>query len=65
MVQGFTVASAVTTGKKDIGKLEVGYKADMVVFDQDLYSVQPKNFNKDNPKLLATYVGGKKVYEAK
>jgi len=64
IVRGFTEGSARTTGKKDVGKLDVGYNADIVVYDTDLYAVTPEGFTKDNPKVLATYVGGKKVYEA-
>lgn len=64
MVHGLTVGSASTTGKSDVGKLDVGYKADMVVYDQDLYAVDPEKFTKDNPKLLSTWVGGCKTYEA-
>ncbi|MEI6531140.1 MAG: amidohydrolase family protein, partial [bacterium] len=38
MIRGFTVGSAQTTGSEDIGALDIGKKADLVVFDQDLYS---------------------------
>jgi len=62
MVHGFTAGSAATTLKQDVGKLDVGYVADMVVYDKDLYSFDSKAFNKDNPKVLSTWVGGKKVY---
>ncbi len=62
VVRGFSLGSAKTTGMKDVGKLDIGYKADLVVFDKDLYSTAPNEFNKDNPKVLATYVGGRKMY---
>lgn len=65
MVKGFSVGSNVTTGKKDVGTLDIGKKADIVVFDLDLYSVPPEKFNADNPKVLATYVSGQKAYEMK
>jgi predicted amidohydrolase YtcJ len=62
MIHGLTVGSAATTGRKDIGKLDVGYKADIVVYEKDLYSVPPKKLTKDYPKVLETYVGGRKVF---
>ncbi|MBP8283768.1 MAG: amidohydrolase family protein [Chromatiaceae bacterium] len=58
MIHGFTIGSAATTGRIDIGKLEVGYKADLVIFDQDLNALAPGDFTKDHPKVLATYVNG-------
>ncbi len=64
VAHGFTVGSARTTGKSDIGKLDVGYKADMVIYEKDLYSVSPEKFSKDYPKLISTWVGGRKAYEA-
>ena len=45
--------------------LEVSYEADFVVYDKDLYSVSPDMFDKDNPKVVSTWVGGRKVYESK
>lgn len=65
VIHGLTVGSAATTPRKDLGKLDVGYMADMVVYDKDFYSVDSQAFNKDYPKVLATWVGGKKVYETK
>jgi len=62
VINGLTVGSAATTPKKDIGRLDIGYKADMVVYDQDLYSVPLDKFTKDNPAVLATYISGKQVY---
>jgi len=62
MIRGFTVGSARTTGSSDIGTLDIGKKADLVVFDQDLYSVAPEKFTQDNPKVLATYIGGRMVF---
>lgn len=64
VVRGLTEGSTKTTGKSDTGKLDVGYKADMVVYDQDLYAVAPEKFTKDNPKVLATWANGRKAYEA-
>ncbi len=64
IVHGFTVGSTRTTGQNDTGKLDVGYKADMVVYEKDLYSVSPVKFSRDYPKLLSTWVGGRKTYDA-
>jgi len=64
VVHGFTVGSTATTSRNDTGVLYPGYKADIVVYDQDLYSVPLDKFSKDNPKVLATYVGGRQVYRA-
>jgi len=64
VIHGLTVGSARTTGKNDTGKLDKGYKADIVVYDKDLYTVSPEKFTKDYPKVLSTWVGGKKTCEA-
>ncbi|MDM7935227.1 MAG: amidohydrolase family protein, partial [Methanothrix sp.] len=64
VVRGFTVGSTATTSRNDTGVLYPGYKADMVLYDKDLYLVPIDEFSKDNPKVLATYVGGREVYRA-
>ena len=64
VVHGFTVGSTATTSRNDTGVLYPGHKADIVVYDQDLYSVPLDKFSKDNPKVLATYVGGIQAYKA-
>lgn len=61
VVSGLTSGSTATTSRNDTGVLYPGYKADLVVFDQDLYSVPFDEFSKDNPKVLATYVGGRRM----
>lgn len=63
-VSAFSLGSARTTGKNDTGKLYPGYKADMVVYNNDVNFMDPETVKKDNPKLLATYVGGRKVFQA-
>jgi predicted amidohydrolase YtcJ len=63
VVHGFTVGSTATTSRNDTGVLYPGYKADMVVYDRDLYSMPLDKFSKDNPKVLATYIGGRQVYQ--
>ncbi len=49
--------------EKEIGSLETGKLADMVVWDRDYYSI-PVDEIKD-VKALMTFVGGKVVYERK
>lgn len=63
LLQGLAQGSATTVASPDTGKLEVGYWADFVVYDQDLYSVPPDKFSKDNPKVMSTWVGGRQVYQ--
>jgi len=62
MIEGFTVGGYATTRELSAGKLEIGYKADIVVYEKDLYSVPPAELSKDNPRVLATWVGGRQVY---
>lgn len=64
MIRGLTVGSAKTTGRDDTGTLEVGKKADIVVYETDLLAVPPEKFTASYPKVLSTYLGGKKVYDA-
>jgi predicted amidohydrolase YtcJ len=64
MIKGFTVGSYATTRETNVGKLEIGYKADIVVYEKDLYPVPPAELSKDNPRVLATWVGGRKVHSA-
>lgn len=61
IVEGFTLGSARTTEKLDTGKLDIGYKADIVVFDQDLYALEPEEFTARNPEVVATYLSGQRV----
>ncbi len=61
MIHGFTAGSAATTGQADIGRLDVGYQADMVIFNQPLSAVAPVDFSADNPHVLATYLAGVRV----
>ncbi len=62
VINGLTAGSSETSPKRDVGRLDVGYKADIVVYDRDLYSIPPSEFDKDNPKVLATYIGGRQAY---
>ena len=65
LIQGFSRGSANTTVFKNIGTLEIGHKADMVVYDKDLYSLSPEELDSDNPKVLSTWINGRKVFETK
>jgi predicted amidohydrolase YtcJ len=60
-IHGLTVGSAATTGRREIGRLDVGYQADMVVYDRDLYTLAPEAFTKDNPRVVATWLCGEKI----
>ncbi len=59
VVQGLTVGSARTTGQRDVGMLHVGYKADMVVYEEDLYGIAPEALSATYPALVSTWVGGR------
>lgn len=62
MVHGFSYGSYATTGATDLGKLEIGYKADMVVYDNDLYQIKASDFTKDYPKVTSIWIGGRLTY---
>ncbi len=61
LIRGFTVGSRATVCMQDTGVLDIGCKADIVVFDKDLYSVPVQELSEDNPKVLSTWVGGCKM----
>jgi predicted amidohydrolase YtcJ len=62
MIEGFTVGGyATTTREANVGRLHIGYKADIVVYEKDLYSVSPAELSKDNPRVLSTWIGGRRV----
>ena len=46
--------------EKEVGSIEVGKKADFIVLDKDLLKVDEKEILQTN--VLATYIGGIKVY---
>ncbi|EFL50744.1 Amidohydrolase 3 [Solidesulfovibrio fructosivorans JJ]] len=64
LLSGFTQGSAATTGKSDVGALAPGMKADMVLYERDLYDVAPQDLAAANPKVLATWVSGRKAFDA-
>ncbi len=60
-LKAYTVAGAYSSFEEDIkGSLEPGKLADFVILDQDLRKIDPADIRKVN--ILATYVGGRKVY---
>ncbi len=65
LINGLTAGSAATTTRKDIGTLEVGNKADMVVYNYDLYSLTPQQLTNKTAKVLSTWVGGKLKHDSK
>ena len=64
MIKGFTIGSAASTYLRDVGKLDIGYKADIVVYDKDLYYLSTDELEIDNPKVVSTWINGKKIFEA-
>ena len=46
----------------DTGIIAAGNHADFVVLDQDIFTMEPMNIDKTN--IVATYIGGEKVYGA-
>ena len=61
LIEGFTSGGLATTTLTNVGKLHIGYKADIVVFETDLYHVPPYQLSKDFPRVLGTWVGGRKT----
>lgn len=64
MIHGFSYGSNATTPSTDLGKLEKGYKADMVVFNKDLYDVPPEEFTASYPKVTSIWIGGMNTYKS-
>lgn len=63
MINGLSYGSYATTPSKDLGKLEKGYKADIVVFEKDLYSISADTFSAIYPKVKSIWIGGRKTFE--
>ena len=63
LVRGFTLDAAYQMHLDDqIGSLEVGKKADLVVLDQDIFAIDPYEIHKTN--VLLTMMDGDIVYES-
>lgn len=61
MIEGFTVGGFATTLETKVGTLHTGYKADLVVYEKDLFGIPPEELSKDNPRVLSTWIGGQKI----
>ena len=64
VIQGLTTGSAATTPFTDVGRLKEGYDADMVMYDQDLFTAPLPFITNKSPRVLATYIRGQKMYDA-
>jgi predicted amidohydrolase YtcJ len=63
LVRGFTIDAAYQLRMEDeIGSIEVGKRADLVVLDQDIFSIDPYTIHKTN--VLLTLLGGDIVFDA-
>ena len=61
-IRAYTLGSAIAAGRGDeVGSLAPGKLADIAVLDTDLTTCDPEDILRAN--VLATYLGGKKVYE--
>jgi predicted amidohydrolase YtcJ len=62
-IDAYTINAAFTMKQdKTTGSLEVGKRADLVVLDRDVLSVDPETI--EDTKVLATYLDGRLVYSA-
>ncbi len=62
-VDAYTIESAYIEFKEDIkGQIKQGYLADFIVLDRDIFTIDINQV--PNTKVLMTFIGGKKVYEA-
>ena len=61
LIEGFTIGGYATTREARVGRLYPGYKADLVIYEKDLYEVPPGELSKNNPRVLATWVDGQPI----
>jgi hypothetical protein len=62
LVRGFTIDAAYQIRMEDeIGSIEVGKLADIVVLDQNIFKVDPYSIHKTN--VVMTLLGGEVIYE--
>ncbi len=63
LVRGFTLDAAYQLRMEDeIGSIEVGKRADLVVLDQNIFEVDPHSINETT--VLMTLLGGETIYVA-
>ncbi|MBL7817312.1 MAG: amidohydrolase [Saprospiraceae bacterium] len=63
-LRAYTMGAAFASFEEKIkGSLEVGKLADFVILEKDLTNIAPETIR--DVKVIATYVGGKAVFEAK
>ena len=61
MLDAYTINAALAMKQdKTTGSLEVGKKADLVIVDRDILSIEPREVM--NTQVQATYVDGRRVY---
>ncbi len=60
-IRGYTInAARAAWREKTTGSLTVGKFADLIILNQDLYTISP--YDIENTKVLLTLLGGKEVY---
>jgi len=57
LVKMFTAGSAKLVGAENVGKLKVGYKADIVVLDKNIFEIEKSNIHTAN--VLLSIIDGK------
>jgi urease alpha subunit len=62
-IDAYTINAAITLGQEGaVGSLEVGKRADLVVLDRDMLTVDPTTIG--DTVVLATWLDGRLVHEA-
>ena len=60
-IQGFTIGAAYAAGMENqLGKLSPGYHADLLVLEQDPFTIEPDQIREIHP--LGTMIAGEWVY---
>ena len=61
-IDAYTIESAYAEFQEDVkGRIKPGYYADMILLDQDIFTIDPKEIKNILPVM--TMVGGKIVYD--